>query len=209
MRKRSKIILAALTATLLMALASGFATAQRLSISNRNIRLQFRPLRFTSRESEATISCNVTLEGSFHSATIHKVRGALIGHISRASVASCGFGTSATVLTASLPWHITYDSFIGRLPRLEAVVLLLHRTAFRVDTLLTPACLYQEDGRERARGIANVEPNGLVTSVAADREISMPLFEGPAECFRFGGFEGSAELRLLGSNTQNISIRLI
>jgi hypothetical protein len=202
-------IVTSILTLLLLALAASSASAQRLSVSNRNIRMQFRPLRFTSRESEATIGCNLTLEGSFHSATIHKVRGALVGHVSRASVASCGFGTAATILTASLPWHITYDSFLGRLPRLEAQVILLHRTAYRIDTLLTPPCLYQEDGRERVRGIVNIEPNGLVTNGNADPGRALPLFEGPAECFRFGGFEGSAELRLLGSNTQNISVRLI
>jgi hypothetical protein len=191
-----------------MSMAVGTASASRLSISNRNLRIVWRPLRFISGESEASIQCNVTLEGSFHSATIRKVQNALIGHVTRASVASCGFGTSATVLTATLPWHITYEGFLGRLPRLEGVILLLDRTAFRLDTLLTPVCLYQALGAARTRGIANVEPNGLVTGVTADNTILLPLFEGLAECFRTSGFEGTGRLTLLGTNN-NIRVTLI
>jgi hypothetical protein len=205
MRTRSKLILAALTTTLLMGLAVGSASAGRLSISNRNIRLTFSPFHIISRESGALFSCNLTLEGSFHSGTIRKVQGALAGYITRASAREC----STTILQGTLPWHITYDSFSGTLPRLESLNLVFHRFAFIIDTIVHPPCLFAEDGVRRVRERLNVEPNGLVLNTSVDNTIELPLFEGTEGCFRNVGFEGTGTVRLLGSSTQNISVRLI
>jgi len=48
----------------------------------------------------AGAKCNLTLEGSVHSATLTKTVGLLIGYITRASIGPCPTG-SATLLTAT------------------------------------------------------------------------------------------------------------
>src|SRR6185436_13652622 len=81
---RTKSWLTALTAAALLATAVGTAGARNLSISNSNIRADFRPLVFFN--GEARFSCNVTIEGSFHYRTIVKSRLALVGYITRVTV---------------------------------------------------------------------------------------------------------------------------
>jgi len=133
MHTRSKLALAGLAATLLMAFAVNSASANHLSVSSQNFRLVWTALTFFGEgtgSTENTIICPVTLEGSFHSSTLAKVIGALIGHVTRATVVgtSCT-GGRATILQETLPWHVTYEGFSGTLPRITAVRLLLRNTA--------------------------------------------------------------------------------
>jgi hypothetical protein len=62
----------------------------------------------------------VTLEGSFHGRTFAKVVGSLVGHVTRAAVGPCVEG-AATVLTATLPWHMRYVAFSGNLPSIATL----------------------------------------------------------------------------------------
>src|SRR4029077_9579140 len=92
-----------------------------------------------------TVRCPVTLEGSLHSRTIPKiVRVLLIGAVSRVLIKneSCTGGTASIL---RLPWHITYEGFVGTLPNIAAVLLLLQRFQFglMVEILGTRrTCLY-------------------------------------------------------------------
>lgn len=206
MRLRTKLVLTGLLAALTMTLVVTTASASRLSISNRNIRITWASLDLKSGGSVLE-ECPITLEGSFHSATIRKTPRALIGFISRASVGICT-GGSKTILQASLPWHITYDSFTGTLPRPTGLVLLLHRLNWQVN-IFGVNCLYGEDGVERARATLNIEPNGLVTGLTPDPNIQLPLISGSFLCPEEAEFGDIGTVRLLGSTTQNISVRLI
>ena len=206
MRLRTKLCLAGLLAALTMTLVVTAASASRLSLSNRNIRITWTSLDLVSGGSTVE-ECPLTLEGSFHSATIRKTAGALIGFISRASVGVC-FGGTKTILQASLPWHITYDSFTGALPRPSGLVLLLHRLNWQA-TVLGVNCLYGEDGVERARATLNIEPNGLVTGLTPDPNIALPLLSGSFFCPEEINLGETGRVRLLGSTTQNILVRLI
>jgi hypothetical protein len=207
MRTRSKLILAGLAATLLMSLAVSTASANRLSISNKNFRVVWTALQFTNEAGEPLLTCPVTLEGSFHSATIRKVEGALIGHVSRASVTSTSCrGGSATVNQASLPWHLTYVGFIGRLPRIEFLILLLKGVNFTVE-VLGQKCGYGRP-EDNAKGSATVEPGGAITTLEADTTIRLTKLSGGFLCPATGGFAGQGTVTLLG-NTTKITIRLI
>ena len=75
MTRHTKPILTTLTATLTLALAVTSATANRLSVSNRNFRVTWTSLRLTNNVNANTMLCPVTLEGSFHSSTIVKTAG--------------------------------------------------------------------------------------------------------------------------------------
>jgi len=124
----AKLGLAALMAALLLSTAVSTAPANRLSVSNQAIRATWNNLEFTA-PGVFTVRCRVTLEGSFHERTFSKSHGSLIGAVSRAFVKeeSCVNGLAQP---KRLPWHITFESFTGTLPRMRSVRLLLSRFRF-------------------------------------------------------------------------------
>jgi hypothetical protein len=215
--RHTKLILAGLTATVFMAFAVTSASANRLSITNHNFRVVWTSLEFQGTGGGfAAVLCPVTLEGSFHYNTIVKSLGALIGHVSRASVNSAGCtGGRATVLTASLPWHVQYQGFSGRLPNIERVRLLLANAAFLIEVtaILHFFCLSRTSVEHPAAGEANVEPGGNITSLQPDPANNIPTVSGggggcPEPEGRFNARPGDGQVTLLG-NTQRIKITLI
>ena len=211
MLKRTKLTLAVLTATLIIGFAVSSASATHLRVSSQNFRFTWTVLRFRFFGGiiNPTIECPLTLEGSFHSATINKVENALIGYITRATFASAACtGGHVTILQEQLPWHLTYNGFTGSLPRPTGMKLLLHTTAFILETLGV-LCLYRENGTERAKGTINLNASGQATSISPDTSIRMPKFSGGGSCPSESGFEGNAnEPTVLGSTTK-ITITLI
>jgi hypothetical protein len=127
MSSRVNAILAVAAAAALMATAVGSASAGRLSLSSRTFRVTWTALEFAEPTFGVSIRCPVTFEGSFHSSTIAKVAGSLIGYITRAPLASSactgGAGEGAALGNESLPWHIRYDGFAGTLPNITMVKL--------------------------------------------------------------------------------------
>jgi hypothetical protein len=174
MSKYTKTLLALVGATVMLGALVGSASAGRLSTTSRNIRATWSGMRFVEPAFGASVICPVTLEGSLHSAVIAKVDQALIGHISRATLnnGSCS-GGRATILQASLPWHVHYNGFTGTLPNITALRTLIDGAAFRVDGAFT--CLFlTEHGRPAigtfnrntgTRALSNVDVSGEITSV--------------------------------------------
>jgi hypothetical protein len=173
MRLHTKLIITALAATALFASLAASATARNISITNRNIRVAFEPLVFNS--NIARISCRVTMEGSFHCATISKVNRALIGYISRATsqeetCVSSSFAIRGRAMTETLPWHLTYLGFRGRLPEAILILLLENATFLLNNVPLIGNCRYVAradafvtgpGGGGINEGNANVAPNEL------------------------------------------------
>ena len=210
MRKHSKLILAGLTASLLMAIAiSGTATAQTFSLNNMNFRVVWRTLEFKNETGLGTIRCPVTLEGSFHSQTISKVEKALIGQVSRGTVgsASCTSGP-ATIDQESLPWHITYNGFRGILPRINSIRLLLSGPRFQLREPFGATCQASADTAHEARGEAFLNASGEVTTIRPDRTPNIPLTGCAASNGRFEAPEGDGIVTLLGTTTR-IRVTLI
>jgi len=222
MRNRSKILLSALAAALVLAAAIGTAQARRIELSNTNIRAVWtaaEPLVFET--SLANISCSVTLEGSFHSRTLSKVSGQLVGLITRAAVARpCNVGeawvlngverlSNGTTTMNSLPWHVRYDSFTGTLPRIEKIRLQLIGASFLI-AFAGQGCLVRTEAAHPAFGFVEVEVLGGVTGLRADETVSIPpnvKLEGLLNCPN-GRFVGRAAVTLLG-NTTRITVRLV
>jgi hypothetical protein len=133
MRQHTKLLLAAMTATALMALAVGSASAGRLSVDEQNFRITWTSLEFVNASLGVRILCPTTLEGSFHSRTIVKVARSLIGYVT-----SAGFNESAcrngsmTVDRTSLPWHVSYETFSGTLPNITRIQVLLRNFTGRL-----------------------------------------------------------------------------
>jgi hypothetical protein len=123
MRARNTVLSVVLATAGALCLIAGVASANTLSLSNRQIRTTWARLEFIGEwEGGAQIGnyCAVTLEGSFHSSTLRKVAGALVGHLTRASVARCQLEL-ITVSPLALPWHIRYQGFRGTLPTLTGL----------------------------------------------------------------------------------------
>jgi hypothetical protein len=211
MRLYSKLFIGALAATALFASLATSASARNLSISNRNIRTAFAPLRFGSES--LTISCNVTLEGTFHSNTINKVINSLVGYITRATVDtprcsdSSGGTARALVRQESLPWHIRYVGFIGTLPNVRVRLQLINATFRLLGLPFGLSCDYR------------ASPFGIVEGPAAGTNINTgnaflraeegQSFESSSSflCPR-GFFQGRGAVTLLGTTTP-ITVRLI
>ena len=135
MTQHTKPILTTLIATATLALAITNATANRLSVSNRNFRTTWTSLRFSNNSNANVMLCPVTLEGSFHSATILKTIGSLIGYITRASlISSSCIGGHLTFRTETLPWHIRYRGYSGILPNITLLIIGITRLRFRIET---------------------------------------------------------------------------
>jgi hypothetical protein len=205
---RTKLILATLTATLLIALATTNATARNISISHGALfNATWRQLRFASGGTTAA-ECDVTLEGSFHYRTALKVRDSLLGYITRAIAGNCLRG-SATVLTTNLPWHIRYQGFQGTLPNISGIRLRLILGEFRLRTTAGTNCLARSTSTEPTEGVVSLS-NGterrLVTGFTTDpntRIVCREILEIN------GSFEGTGTVREVPGENTNVLVRLI
>lgn len=208
----SKPLLTGLMAALALAIGAGSASAGRLSIDETRFRITWPNLEFVG--FGILIRCPVTLEGSFHSSTMRKVRGALIGHISRASVRGaeppCTGGTS-TLLAGSLPWHLAYEAFTGTLPTIDSIEVSSIGLAVRFDPAGAPhPCLaVTTTANDLSASVSLTREEGGVlkaTSVTADPRDLIPCEIGTAA---FNGFvRGNGTPTRLGT-TGLLSIRLI
>jgi hypothetical protein len=206
MRLTQKLLVAALAATALFAALASSASARSFSVSNSNIRAVFRPLVFLGSNG-SNVTCTVTLEGTFHYRTFLKVERTLIGYITRAIVdtpncRSTGASTNirARVLTETLPWHVRYIGFIGRLPEVTIQLRLLRAGFDLINVPLVNTCKYLAE----PEGILGGPAGGAInegatrgTTIRAD-----PSRRFPSRTFGCpeGAFEGSAPVTLLGTN---------
>jgi hypothetical protein len=135
-----KLTLAALAAALLLSVIVSAATARSLSTSEQNIRATWSSLEFSA--AEVTVRCPMTLEGSFHTRTIVKIAGDLVGGDPGAVIAqtACTGGTistfngieryNGTTTPRTIPWHDVYVGFSGTLPRIEIEISGIGRFRF-------------------------------------------------------------------------------
>lgn len=167
MKLRKSLLAAASTMVLLAAFVST-ASANRLSSNAVRTTAIWREVIFRGPFGEA--NCNLTLEGSVHSATITKTPGLLIGYITRASIERCVVG-GATVLQETLPWHVRYRGFTGTLPNISSIITEVIGAGFRIRETNGVLCLSLTSVEEPGIGTYNREARGVVTSVTQGGEI--------------------------------------
>ncbi len=202
MRNRSKLLLASLCATFLLAAAISTASANHLSVNEQNHRIVWRALEFAF-SAGSNVTCELTLEGSFHSRTIAKASQALIGHINRASVGACA-GGSLTVHRESLPWHEQYNSFTGTLPSITSVKIAFVGIRWRFRNALE-TCEMGTTQAEPGFGTIAVGSRGEENSIEASGTINL---RGGFLCgIATGSFAGRGNLTTAGGAT--IIARLI
>ena len=197
---RSKLLLASLVAALALCAASAAASAGRLSFSTRTFRATWSPMSL-GFNGEFSMQCNITFEGSFHSATFAKVERALIGHVTRASITECPL----TVLAGTLPWKVAYYSFSGTLPRITSIKIGFVGIGIRVNL----TCLaVSTEAEPWTVDMQRIVETGVVTQLAAEPARGIPV-EGfcAGERLRFTT-GGTNSLTVLGAATA-ITLTLI
>lgn len=174
-------------------LAAGLSTASAstLSISRTSASFRWPQLGFVSA-SGAEITCRVTLSASFHEASIAKVSQMLIGIIESATFSSCT-GGGVTLLTATLPWHLTYRSFTGTLPRITSVLVDVVGMSYKYKpTEAMASCLSITTTERPLLLVVSIEVSHRVTGVAAG-ELEIPLAGFLCEWGTEGHFEGASD----------------
>ena len=206
MRNHFTIAVVTMTAALLLALSIP-ATARNLSYSVKEFRITWATLSFSAEEGGVSITCPVTLEGSFLERTHNKEVDRVRARITRSTVGTCREGT-ATVLAETQPWDVTYQSFTGTLPNITSVRYELLNAAFQVEPGLGIVCLARTTERFPAAGDATRDANGRITSLRPDPTLSIPT-TGNFECPAFGRFAGAGEVFVQGSSTIRVTLSLI
>jgi hypothetical protein len=198
-----RALVAVIGAAVLFGALASAASARNLEITTQRLRGSFRRLEF--HLPGATTTCEVTVEGSFHSRTTAKVLGSLVGYITRVDMGPCASGT-VTILTAGLPWHIRYSGFTGTLPTITSIIAHVLNSSLRVRESGGVACLAGTNASEP--GIIRFHRE-TVTGVITGVELSGTVRTG-AECFGVGGSFRSERGPVSESNTNNrVTIRLI
>jgi len=158
---RTKVLMAALTAALLLSLGAGTAAALRsLSVvGETTVTLNSRRLTF---ENGSSIICEVTMIKTI-SRVIPKRFPILIGGVRDIRTASCTspLGTPAPPrflnLNTATDWRIIADGFQGRLPGIEGLRARIEKshTLFEIRTFLgTVNCLYSGE----IDGLVHISP---------------------------------------------------
>jgi hypothetical protein len=213
MHHRTRLVLSALAATVALAAAVGTASARRLELSNQRFRVvwQTQPLIFETESGRAI--CPLTLEGSFHSRTLSKVCGQLIGYITKAGVINCGTAGGARelrLLTETLPWHVRYASFTGTLPRITKIRIQVIGWAFLLNLELIGSCLYRSTAAFPAFFEFEVnEPTGEITHLIADSAAQIKKSGEAPFCPAEARLSASGVVSLQGSGTETEQITRI
>lgn len=176
--RRHKHIMNILLTSLILTTVVGTAAANTLSTSSRSLRMTWAGLTFAG--GGLSVTCPATLEGTLHTATFTKTRGALIGTITRARAGRpCTGGTGwiyngtesnevlGGTLSNTLPWHVTYEEFGGTLPVLTEINLLLAglRYLFRtIDLSFTVLCNYTSNIEHPSELTSRFGRGGTITN---------------------------------------------
>jgi hypothetical protein len=199
-----KVLLATAGATVLLSGLVSSASARELSLSNQSFRAAFSSVEAAG--FGGIIRCQVTLEGSFHSRTLRKAAGTLIGYITRAISGPCSGGTT-TILTSTLPWHVRYSGFVGALPEITSISSHVIGASFRVRESAGIACLVRTTATEP--GVVTYHRN-TTTHEITEAGINGRIRTGP-ECLTIPGTftSDSAPVSLLGTSSTRITVTLI
>jgi hypothetical protein len=177
-----------------IALAWGATTvsARNFSVTSQQLRATWSAMTFESGID--TVTCPVTLEGSLHARTIAKVASTLLGYIHRAALnaAACtgggdGRGEGSTLLTETLPWHWSYQSFSGTLPNITSLTRHIINYSF-ARRVLGVLCRYRTSVAEPLVATLNIGAGGVLMSVTIIGTIRSSTAGCPSH--RFGGAGG-------------------
>ncbi len=207
-----KFVVAALTATALLALIAGSASARNgLSASPSSSTLIIRNLEL--RGGFGTVRCNITQTVTLH-ASVAKSRGALAGQANVAvSTNGCAAGNAGILVSGRRvtgltgPYHVQYQSFAGTLPNISSVTLAVTGVSFWItEPTFSVTCLTAEPQNIAGTTTGGNPATGMSVAAAGIR------LEGGIGCgFIEGSMSGSGSIfaELAGGTAQSVTIRLI
>jgi hypothetical protein len=217
MDRRLKILVGALTVAVALAMAVGAASARRLEFSEQRFLVLFRETTYESAFVRAV--CDINLEGSFHSRTISKVSGQLIGYITEA-VAHYPCATNRWIMlngvdrlpggeTApnTLPWHVRYLTFEGALPSITGIEVAIVNYSILVEGSGI-SCLYQSTAERPIRGILHVGTGGKITGLRWNEAFTILRHSGSMLCGPEIGFRGEATVGTK-ETWREVTVRLV
>ncbi len=214
MRHWLKMTASVIAASILIAGEITNAQAGKLSSSHSGFRATWNSLEFLVG---GPVACRVTLEGSLHSRSITKVRGSLIGAVTRSIVSGCVIlhadnGSETEPLGTApqtLPWHLTYESFGGVLPSISEIRLLLSRFSFYVEAFGLCRGHYGTPEDNIVFNVSREESGGLLSIAPQNGTFHLreQLGRSPI-CPQSIAFAGIGSISELSSSTQ-ITITLI
>lgn len=193
--RRMRALAATLATMIALAAMVGTSAASRLSNSSQTLRTTFARVNFAG--GFGTVECAVTVEGSLHTRTVAKTAGALIGYITRAILGACARGSS-TILQATLPWHVRYESFAGTLPAITRINTTVTGIGFQIrEPTFGITCL----SLATATDSYTREAGGAITIVTLGGT-------SPTNCGIEGTLSGTGNVTVLGAATR-ITVTLI
>ena len=173
----TKPLRAVLAAACLLMLVAGAAGARNLSMTEGEFQIQWAGLEFRNNLGAPPLVCPATLSGRFHNRTFSKVSGSLIGFVENVSIFQNGRTTSVcrggevTILTESLPWHVTYGGFFGTLPNIRNVRVNILGAAFRINMEGVATCLIRTEASEPFVGFIATAPESASGPLSASGRI--------------------------------------
>ena len=154
-----KLLLAAIGATVLLGALVSSTSARNLSLSTQTRRVTWTRMDFVG--GFGTVECEVVLRASFHSRATAKVLNSLVGYVTEGRVSRCRRG-SATINTASFPWHVRYGGYGGTLPNITSVFDRVTGAEWRIrEPTFGITCTI--DGATSAMGFARTIMAGVLT----------------------------------------------
>jgi hypothetical protein len=208
MRLRSRIVLAALAAMIVVATAVGVASANKLSVNEPIYLVRWKEgelFRVISEAETFSAKCVIRLKGRFHSTSIVKSNNTLIASVTESRRTNCTEGNiwvlngveviegERNPTTNSLPWNILYVSFSGRLPLITSIRTALVGLSILVREFFE-SCLYRTTLTRPLFLEFLIEANGAVTGTRADETTLIPAAGGVGFC---------PELQLGGTAREN------
>ncbi|HEX4805644.1 MAG TPA: hypothetical protein VFU94_07065 [Conexibacter sp.] len=200
---RVRGLLAVLVAAAALAACVGSASAQALALANSGVRYVFPE--FTMTAPGFTVKCPVTMEGTFHSRTIAKTAGTLIGYITRVAIRteSC---TGGRITALTPPWHLQYGGFTGVLPEIRTVEMRVVEAGFLME-IMGISCLYRTTS-VTAAGLISELLREKVATVRWSEASRIPLLVGTGLCPGEVRFGGGGRSSVLGS-AEEVEITLV
>lgn len=197
--KLSKLLFTTLGVSVLLGALVGGANARILSSSSQTWRATFRTVTFNG--VFGNIRCSLSLEGSFNARTIGKTAVSILyGHVNSANLGPCATGT-ATILRATLPWHVGFYRYFGTLPNVTVIGLIIRTFSIRIREPFA-TCLATSSNESPAVLNLNRELGGAVATAELGGTI-------PTSCGATGSFESSRDPFTVSGSATRITITLI
>ncbi|HMI90650.1 MAG TPA: hypothetical protein VK509_04765 [Polyangiales bacterium] len=208
MRINSKALILLIIA-LTLGIAAVGASANRLSINEDDVEIKWpetADLNFTAGGN--TFECSVTLLGSFHSRTLRKVVGLLVGTVRHAVIGDCDNGT--VIIDTRPPWHVRYVNFTGALPNLTGATFQLTGQRYTITQEAAGAtCITVANSP--ANGRVNVGAGGALAGFTALTTPTIPIDDvgGSFLCDLAGSLSFSGTGQVTDLDGDVLTVRLI